>query len=261
MTDAVTDVDTKVMVASGKVWHRRQRPAEHAFQYPFWMVWVDLDEIARFGEGSRLWGRARRPVVLRQQDYLPGPAVTLKSRVIKKAAELGADWQQGRVSMLGQPRMLGWLFNPLVLYWHFPEGASVPDAVLAEVQNTPWKERHCYLLPLHGEGPWEVQHPKQFHVSPFLDMAMDYHWQIHIHNNEIRVAIRNHDAEGTIFQAGVRMQSLPATPALMRRMALRHSLQAVKVSAAIHLHALRLWLKGVPFLVHPAKRKKLSEEK
>ncbi len=250
-----------VMVARGNVWHRRLRPAQHAFAYPFWMVWADLDQLDAFGRGSRFWGHRWRPVVLRDKDYLPGSGARLRDRVASRAAELGADWRAGRICMLGQPRMFGWLFNPLVLYWHFAPGASAPDGVLAEVQNTPWKERHCYLLPLEGQSPWEVVQPKQFHVSPFLDMAMDYHWRIHLHNNEISVAIRNHDVEGAIFQAGIKLHGEPATVALMRRMAWRHGLQAVKVSVGIHVHALRLWLKGVPFLVHPGKRKKLSEEK
>ncbi|MDF1780260.1 MAG: DUF1365 domain-containing protein [Alcanivoracaceae bacterium] len=254
----------------GKVWHQRFRPVGHAFQYPFWWLWVNLDDIDGLLTKSPWWGRSWRPVVFREDDYLDGLATngasqSLRTRVVDKALQQGMDWRTGIVCAMTQPRLFGFLFNPLSLYWHFPEGSDEPDAVIAEVQNTPWRERHCYGLKLTNSGNKdEVRHAKAFHVSPFMPIEQDYQWQLDLAQKDVRVVIENWDAEGRIFAAGVTMQKHRADAASMFGVIREYGLQGVKVSAAIYAQAWKLWRKGrrkgLAFHVHPD-RKRASEQK
>lgn len=233
----------------GHVWHRRQRPAEHDFRYPFWWLWINLDNVEALLARSRWWGRRWRPITFREQDYLHGRP-TLRQDIVNEAARLNMDWSTGHICLLAQPRILGWCFNPLALYWHFPRDSDHPDAVIAEVHNTPWNERHCYALPLSGDDT-VVQHEKAFHVSPFMAMQQDYRWKIHYDVDAIRVVIENLDEQGMIFSAGVTLARQPAYGQQMVQVLRRYGAQGLKVSAAIYAHAWRLWRKGVPFVRHP----------
>ena len=246
---------------AGEVWHHRQRPVAHGFRYPFWWLWLDLDDIDGLLARSPWWGRRWRPVVIREADYLGGGPDPLVRRCRQRAAELGMDWRQGRIFLLSQPRVLGWLFNPLSLYWHFPVGSEQPDGVIAEVHNTPWHERHCYALPLVAEpgGPYRIEHDKAFHVSPFMAMAMRYQWQLSQDARGLEVTIRNVDEHGGLFAAGVRLRREPADADGMVSVLRRYPFQTIKASAAIYAHAWRLWRKGVPFYRHPRKQPSVTE--
>ncbi|UWN48656.1 hypothetical protein ASALC70_00843 [Alcanivorax sp. ALC70] len=124
-------------LARGHVWHRRYTPMDHRFRVPLWLVWSDVDAPDRLLAGHWLWGRRWRPVTFRDRDFVDASGRPLGDKVRERAAALGLDWSAGRVHMLGQWRTFGVLFNPLVLYFHFPAGAERPDSALAEVRNTP----------------------------------------------------------------------------------------------------------------------------
>jgi len=239
---------------TGKVWHRRQTPVVHEFSYPFWWLWVNLDDIDGLLERHRSWGRHWRAVTLRDADYLDKQPGLLSQRVRSKAASLGMDWKDGQVCMLSQPRMYGWLFNPLSLYWHFAPGSQTPDSVLAEVHNTPWHERHCYALALQqgDDGKLHHEHDKAFHVSPFMAMDMRYQWSFSLDNRALEVTIRNIAHGQQLFAAGVKMERLEADSVNMGAVLRQYGAQGMKTSAAIYAHAWRLWRKGVPFHGHPA---------
>lgn len=228
----------------------------HGFRYPFWWLWINLDDIDGLLRQSWLWGRRWRPLVFCEQDYLDGAAGALSGRVRRLAAERGLDWQHGSLCLMTQPRIFGLAFNPISLYWHFPEGQSRPDAVLAEVHNTPWDERHWYPLPLSDDdGPWHYQHDKTFHVSPFMTLDMCYHWQLSLDTRGSAITISNVKDGQSLFAAGVRLQRQPASGAMARRVLRRYGAQSLKALLAIYVHALRLWWKKVPFVAHPGRQK------
>jgi hypothetical protein len=233
----------------GHVWHRRQRPAVHEFRYPFWWLWINLDDIDGLLARHPWWGRRWRAVTFREQDYLHGKE-GLRDGIVAEATRLGLDWNEGEVCLLSQPRIFGWCFNPLSLYWHFPVGSDHPDSVIAEVHNTPWNERHWYALPLAGEKT-ELRHEKAFHVSPFMPMEQDYAWQFQFDADSLSVVIKNIDAEGVIFSAGLSLTRHPAYRGQMTDVMRVYGAQGMKVSAAIYAHAWRLWRKGVAFVRHP----------
>lgn len=240
-------------IMSGSVWHRRLTPVHHGFSYVLNMVLVDLDDIDGFQASHPLLGARRRPLTLRSRDFVDQRQLPLAHKVREKAAEQGLDFATGRVLMLAQLRGLGWQFNPLVLYWHFANGATRPDAVLAEVRNTPWKERHWYALgEAGGEALTFFRHPKAFHVSPFMDMNMEYQWQLNWENPLCIRLSALRDGE-VIFEAGMRLQSVPVSRTAIWKHLPGLLLQGLRTSLGIHVQALHLWRKKVPIHRHPDK--------
>ncbi len=252
---------TDAAVYAGKVWHRRLRPVEHRFSYPFWWLWVSVDDVEALLQRSPWWGRRWRPVTVRDADYVPGQGDTLRERLERKAHSLDLDWRDGTICLLAQPRILGWCFNPLALYWHFPAGSETPDSAIAEVHNTPWHERHYYRLDVAAAGESEgFRQRKAFHVSPFMPMEQDYRWHLTLENQRLAVVIDNLDDHGHLFSAGVTLERTDATTASMKEVLWRYGAQGIKVSMAIHAHAWRLWRKGVAFQPHPRRRKAMDSE-
>lgn len=238
---------------TGTVWHQRQAPVKYRFAYPLSLVLVDLSDLDGLLGRHPLWGRAWRPVTLHDRDFVDTRDRALIDKVREQARVLGLDFGGGRVLMLAQPRGLGWLFNPLVLYFHLPDGADRPDAVLAEVSNTPWKERHFYGHAWPAAGTTlSFSHDKAFHVSPFLPMDLRYQWDIHW-EQPFRLAIQAWQGENKVFEAGVRLTASPATARTMTAMVLPLARQALLTSLRIYRQAFRLWRRGLAFYPHPRK--------
>ena len=248
-------------LATGQVWHQRHTPMRHAFRYPLWLVWCDVDAPDRMLARQRLWGRRWRPVTFRDRDFIDADNRPLGDKVRDRAAEAGLDWRAGRVFMLGQWRTFGMLFNPLVLYFHFPDGAERPASMLAEVRNTPWHERHIYALTLsQGPGPQTVAHEKTFHVSPFLPLGLRYHWHLHALFPDLRLTLEDRDGDQLVFAAGLKMHMAEASAPAMARVIRRFGAQSVKTVAGIYWQAWKLWRKGARFHAHPGKDKQGNGE-
>ena len=248
-------------LAQGRVWHQRNVPFTHRFDYPLWLVWCDLEQIPQLLDASPWWGRRWRPVVFRDRDFVDGSDTPLAEKVRRQAADAGLNWQQGRVCMLGQWRTFGTLFNPLVLYLHFPDGADQPDSMLAEVQNTPWNERHFYALALtEGEdGALTVDHDKTFHVSPFLPMALRYHWHLHVAFPDLKLVLKDKNDSGVVFAAGLNLTLVHPERAAMRNVIVRMGARGLVTLKGIYWQAFKLWRKGAHFYGHPHKQDRVQE--
>lgn len=235
----------------GTVWHHRHSPVVHRFAYPLSLVLADLSDLDGLLDRHGLWGRARRPVTLRDRDFIDDSDQPLIDKVRRQARALGLPFEAGRVLMLAQPRGLGWLFNPLVLYFHLPDRAEAPDAVLAEVSNTPWGERYFYghAWPEPSQT-LSFTHDKAFHVSPFLPMNMRYQWDIHW-EAPLRLSIEAWQGDDKVFQAGMRLAASPATAGTMK--VLPFARQAFLTSLRIYGQAFRLWWRRFPLYPHPRK--------
>lgn len=263
----------------GWVRHRRYSPAEHRFTYPLFMLYLDLDEIDEVFARSRLWSAERfNWASFRRADYFDPNTPDLKQAVIRNVcahSDIEPD-QIASVRVLTHVRYLGYVFNPVSVYYVFDANDSLL-AVMPEVTNTPWKERHAYVLPAERSTPpaeatpadqpryqphrvhrqyREYRLSKAFHVSPFLPMNMDYRWVFGLPLPTLRIHLENHRDRHKVFDATLVMEASPIGARAMRRALIRFPAMTVKVVTGIHWQALKLWLKKVPFIPHPNKEKK-----
>ena len=255
----------------GHVAHTRHAPRRHRFRYRVAYLYLDLDELEAPGGGAGggagggpfagrwLWSVGRRNVAwFRRADYLGDPAIPLSEAVRARAAAALGTAPEGPVRVLTHPRQLGYCFNPVSFYYLFERDGRTLGAVVAEITNTPWGERHSYVLgskgaPVaNGLGEWRFR--KDFHVSPFFDMDQDLVWRLAAPGDRLVVAMENHEAGVHVFDAGLVLARRPLTGRALAGFLLRHPVASLAVQAAIHWQALRLWLKRVPFFTHPAKR-------
>jgi uncharacterized protein len=237
----------------GWVRHRRHEPIRHGFRYPLFLIYLDLDELPEVFDGSLGWS-ARRPALarFRRSDYLGDPARPLRDEVLDLLEARTGRRPDGPVRLLTQLRHFGYSFNPVSFYFCFDPDDEKVEAVVAEVTNTPWGERHAYVLERNGDGA--VLHErmaKEFHVSPFLAMDGDYEWRVSEPNGSLQVHIANRRGEVPVFDATLSLQRRELRPATMRRLLVRYPAASLAVLARIYLQALRLKLKGVRHYPHP----------
>lgn len=234
----------------GEVGHQRYLPKRHGFQYQVAYLWLDLSELATLDGFGALLKRERFAAwSFRRKDYLAGEP-DLKQAVLAKAKLLGADCSDvAQVFMLAPLANWGVFFSPLTLYYGFTaDGRNC--WLLAEVSNTPWNERHYYLVPLSADGETEFSHDKNFHVSPFNPLAMRYQWRISSPAAQMQVSITNwRDAE-KIFSAWFSLSRQPLTAESLRRQLILTPWQNVQIVIRIYWHALKLLLKGLPVYGH-----------
>jgi uncharacterized protein len=243
----------------GSVRHRRFAPVPHAFRFPLFLMYLDLDELPTLFRGRWLWS-ARRPAVawFRRADYLGDPGVPLDRAVRDLVAARTGHRPAGPIRLLTHLRTLGFVMNPVSLYYCFAPGGHDVEAIVAEVTNTPWNERHAYVLRPDaaggGRGPWRFVFDKAHHVSPFLAMALRYDWRCSAPGPRLVVHIENHSARGRLFDATLALRREPLTGGSLAAALVRYPWLTAQVAVGIYWQALRLWLKGAPFHAHPARR-------
>lgn len=250
---------------TGWVRHRRHAPHAHAFRYRLFMAYLDLAEIEQVFARRWLWSVGRRNVAeFRRSDYLGDAAIPLDTAVRDCVEQHGLERPQGPIRMLTHLRYFGQCFNPVSFYYCFAEDGCTLQTLVAEITNTPWKQRHAYVLPvaestLRGEiHAWVFE--KRFHVSPFMAMEHSYAWRFGIPGDELRVHMDVLQPESGAgpgdreFDVTLVLQRKPIDARHLAAVLFRFPLMTLQVVAAIHWHALRLWLRGNPVHDHPDKR-------
>ena len=239
--------------ATGRVWHRRHAPKKHAFGYRMWMSLLDVDGIEGRFARSRLWSVERfNLVTFRRSDYLGPQDIALGEAVRRRVEEQSGFRPEGRVRMLAHLRQWGQCFNPVTFY--FCEGLDgALQAVVAEVHNTPWNERHAYVLDARDQsGPdFRFEFEKAFHVSPFLPMDMRYEWRFRYEVDRIGVHMRLMRDGTECFSSCMRLSLKALTSRRMKLMPLKFPFMTLRVTTGIYYQALRLWIKRIPFFSHP----------
>ena len=248
---------TASAIYEGIVRHRRFAPRPHAFRYRVCMLYLDLGELDRVFRGRWLWSVDRANVAaFRREDYLGPPDRPLDAAVRDRVEAETGRRPGGPVRLLTHPRYLGYVFNPVSFYYCFDPTDRRLEAIVAEVTNTPWQERCAYVLPVETPGArhHRFRLGKRMHVSPFLDMDYEYDWRFLQPGRRLAVHMRNERDGRRDFDASLSLERRPLDGRSLARALTAYPLMTAKVTAAIHWQALRLWLKGTPFLPHPRKR-------
>jgi DUF1365 family protein len=241
----------------GELRHRRFVPKLHAFRYRLHMLYLDLDELEHAFDGRWLWSVERRNwATFRRRDYLGDPAVPLREAVLARVEAALGERPTGPVRVLTQLRYLGFCFNPVTFYYCFDATAQHVEAIVAEITNTPWNERHAYVLgrdaaDVSANGTQRWQFDKDFHVSPFLSMDHRYDWRFSAPGRALVVHMENHREGLRWFDATLTMRRCELDERSLARTLLRHPFMTGKIAMAIYWQAALLWLRRVGFHAHP----------
>jgi DUF1365 family protein len=238
----------------GQVRHRRFAPVPHAFSYRLFMLYLDLAELPALFERRWLWS-ARRPNLawFRRADHLGDAQLPLDTAVRDLIEGECGRRPRGPIRLLTHLRYFGYGFNPVSFYFCFNAQDDAIEHIVAEVNNTPWNQQHCYVLDSRGEPAGARRHwlDKAFHVSPFMDMEIRYDWRFSHPGRRLAVHMQNHRGTERLFDATLSLRRRPIHAGSLAGVLLRFPLMTARVTAGIYYQALRLWLKGTPFFPHP----------
>jgi uncharacterized protein len=239
----------------GFVRHRRTSP-RHELRFPLFMAYLDLQELPALFDSSTLWS-ARRPALawFRRADYLGDPQTPLREAVAALVAERTGIALEGPVRLLTHLRYLGHCFNPVSFYYCYDAPGEHVRAVVADVTNTPWGERHAYVMPVDSPQARPVmrgEFAKALHVSPLMGMEHSYDWRLTQPGERLSVHITSTHAGGELaFEATLALRRRELDASQLRRALLRYPALTMRLTAHIYAHALGLKLRGARWHPHP----------
>jgi len=244
---------------TGLIRHRRFAPAENCFSYRIFMTLIDLAELPGLFDRFWLWS-ARRPALgwFRRADYHGDAKVPLEQSIRDLVERETGCRPAGPIQLLSHLRLFGHNFNPVSFYYIYDASGSNVECIVAEITNTPWDERHAYVLPVErsersGTKVWRWRFEKAFHVSPFMPMDMSYDWRFSAPTDSLQVHMENWREGVQVFDATLTLRRKPLTSWNLARALGSFPLVTVKVVSLIYWQALKLWLKRVPLFTHPKK--------
>jgi DUF1365 family protein len=239
---AATDAARSALYV-GSVMHRRMTPRRHCLRYrAFWLV-IDLDETDVL-DHLRLFSRDRFNLVSFHARDHGDRKQPLRTYVERTLAEHAIDWDGGRIALLCMPRILGYVFNPLSIYFCYRRDGSLA-ALLYEVRNT-FGQMHSYLLPVSTQAPLIHQRcAKVFYVSPFLGMDLTYDFRVEPPSDKVSVVVSAANPRGPMLVASLVGERRELSDRSLVLALLAHPLLTLKVVGAIHWEALKIWWKGI----------------
>lgn len=252
-------------IYTGTVRHRRFLPKQHAFEYDVFMVYLDTREIEQVFALSKFWSLKNfAPVQFKRSDFhLDANNVNAKNIGEKNLPPIDESVRNtiesatgsrptGPIRMLVNLRYWGVNMNPISTYYCFDNSGEELIAILAEVHNTPWNERHAYVL--SGENFARKQHihfNKEFHVSPFNPIAMEYRWHSTTPSHSLALHLENWRDNEKVMDATMTLKREAISTRTMHKILIQFPWMTVKVISAIYWQAFKLWWKGVPIFNHP----------
>ena len=240
----------------GPVIHERLRPKRHRLRYDVFTLLIDLDELTDLDQMGPLFGYNRRALLsFYDRDHGPATGAALRPWVEDRIREAGLEPDGGSIRLLCYPRVLGYVFNPLSVYFCYRRDGAL-HAILYEVCNT-YDERHVYVIKAAGDDRAVIKQrcDKKLYVSPFMEMATTYHFRVVPPADRLNIAIRQEDADGLLFAAAFRGSRTSLTRRALAGCLVTFPFLTIKVIGAIHWEALLLWAKGLRVFPHtPAAR-------
>lgn len=236
-----------------QVFHRRLRPKQHEFLYRVFYFYLDLGELDAVAHKLKIFGVNRLGLwSLQDKDHFQyGEKVRpIADNVREFLDRSGCRLDQGgSIRMLCFPRLLGYTFNPITIFFCFGADGS-PRTSVVEVGNT-FRELKPYLVPLspHGDCDFEIRVPKEYYVSPFSPVDLEFHFRFHLPSDQLRVFIDDYDTEGKVLISTLTGERREMTLANLVRLTVKFPLLTLRVMWLIHWQALRLWLKGIPYFM------------
>lgn len=240
----------------GAVAHRRLRPRSHRLRYRVFWLLLDLAEVDMLSARCAAFSRNRFNLLsFHDRDHGDGSDTPLRAQVEAKLTASGIDLGGGKIRLLTMPRVLGYVFNPISLYYcHHADGRLM--AMIYEVTST-FGERHAYVAPVRTlaaqrDGQIRQTANKALYVSPFMDMDMGYVFRGRAPGETLALAIEGRDSEGLLIAATLAGERRAFTDGELIAASAAIPLLTLKVTAAIHWEALKLWLKRVPLTRPPS---------
>lgn len=261
-------------IYTGVVTHKRYSPVHHQFNYRVFMMYLDLDELDDIFKSKWFWSVEKNNIAsFRRTDHLGDPNVSLKQSVVDLVYDRVGFAIEGPVRLLTHLRYWGYCFNPVSFYYCYDKTGQHLDVIVAEINNTPWGEQHCYVLKIPNDihqradsdettggrmknrAQNQVHHfvfPKAFHISPLMPMELTHDWWFSTPTIQLRVHMNNIQDQKKIFTAHLNLQKKNLDSQHLAHALIHHPFMTGKVIGAIYWQSLRTWLKGAQFYSHPS---------
>jgi len=236
-------------------------PVQHRFDYRLFMMYVDLDELPTLFSGRWFWSTRRSALARFRRDRHLGSG-DLKTAVKDLVRDQAGFRPAGAVRLLTNFAYFGYWFNPVSFYYCFAADDETVEAIVVEVNNTPWGEQHCYVESCRNQAqdkPWRFEVAKEMHVSPFMPMDVRYTWVLKPPRERLSVFMANRTSGTRDFKAMLNLQRKEISSRALAGILLRYPFQTLTTIARIHWQAVRLWLKRVPVHPHPDKAEAIAD--
>lgn len=250
---------TESCLYTGTVTHRRIKPKAHKLRYRVFWTLLDLDELPSLGKKLRVFSFEHFNLFgFYTADHGNGSDIPLRAQAEKHLANAGIDLEGGRIKLLCMPRILGFVFNPISVYYCYHRSDALA-ALIYQVHNT-FGQRHSYLIPVNAASDEALEQRclKAFYVSPFMDMDIFYTFRIQKPAERVALTIQGADAEGPVIIASLAGNRRPLTDRTLLTAFFVYPLLTLTVVAGIHWEALKLWIKGMRLRPRPPAPKTIT---
>jgi len=243
----------------GNVRHRRFTPTRHDFSYKLFLSWINLKDVEKLFNKAPFFstGKWPAPIAFKRKHYLHPLNVSIEQACHQKVVnDLGFDFD-GEICMLTSLQYLGFCYNPVSFYYCYGKDEYL-KAIIAEINNTPWNQRHSYCIDMRIHESKNFS--KDFHISPFMPMDIDYNWRFSRPTEKIDIKMKNFHQEQLMFDADLNLERREWSYKTAIKMSMMYPLIPLKIVWGIYYQALRLKLKKVPFYDHPQTRNENNKE-
>ena len=245
------------IIYDGKVIHRRFKPKEHYFKYKVFSLLIDIDELEVIQKKIKIFSYNKFNIIsFFDKDHGPRDGTPIKGWVIDNLKKIGINNEKIQIKLFCYPRIFGYVFNPLSIFFIYNQNSKL-ISILYEVKNT-FGEQHTYVFKTNDDKIITNNCTKKFHVSPFINMECHYYFRVLKNSEKISIIIDQKDKEGKLLYASQDGKAKDFNEKNLIISYISHPLMTLKIIAAIHYEALKLWIKGVKLVKRSIKIKNNS---